>query len=229
MSGDWGKLEKPNLAWMFPIKCYWMLQKTRVTAFTVSELLRENQQWEEVKLTPLLPPAIPKLRLIHRQRYLLNGPKNLSVTEDCNLNYVFQIISDIIGVDILFLILYISIANERILLWWQIFTWSFLSKFSKDDWLSLYTILRALSCKWFIRFFYFLPQNIQTSEQYPNCDSMKYFIKVLRRSREMNLQILVKAFNFLPAYLHWFKTYSTKWKFLSVIIPNSFVFCLPRF
>ena len=37
ISGDWGELGKPNLAW---IKFYLMLQK----AFTVSELLRENQQ-----------------------------------------------------------------------------------------------------------------------------------------------------------------------------------------
>ena len=34
----------PDLAWMFPIKSYYMLQNGRVTAFTISELLRENQQ-----------------------------------------------------------------------------------------------------------------------------------------------------------------------------------------
>ena len=44
ISGDWGKLEIPNLAQTPLIKCYWMLQNTRVTAFTISELLRENQQ-----------------------------------------------------------------------------------------------------------------------------------------------------------------------------------------
>ena len=49
----------------------------------------------------------------------------------------------------------------------------------------------------------FPSQNIQTSRQYPNCDSIKDdFIKVLRRSRDMNLQILVKALNFLPAFSH---------------------------
>ena len=36
------------------IKYYWMLQNARVTAFTVSKLLRENQQGEGVKITP--PP-----------------------------------------------------------------------------------------------------------------------------------------------------------------------------
>ena len=41
ISGDWGKLWIPNLAWMFLIECYWMLQNSSVTAFTIFEL-REN-------------------------------------------------------------------------------------------------------------------------------------------------------------------------------------------
>ena len=48
--GDWGKLWIPNLARMSLIKSYQMLQDARVSAFTVSELLREKQQG--VKLTP---------------------------------------------------------------------------------------------------------------------------------------------------------------------------------
>ena len=44
ISWDWGKLGIPNLARTSPIKCYWILKNSRVTAFTVSELLRENQQ-----------------------------------------------------------------------------------------------------------------------------------------------------------------------------------------
>ena len=43
ISGDWGKLEIPNLARIFLKKCYKKLKSTRVPAFTVSELLRENQ------------------------------------------------------------------------------------------------------------------------------------------------------------------------------------------
>ena len=43
ISGDYGKLWIPNLAQMSLIECYWMLQNSRVTAFTVFELLRENQ------------------------------------------------------------------------------------------------------------------------------------------------------------------------------------------
>ena len=42
-SGDWGELWIPNLAQLSLIECYWMLQNSRVIAFTVFELLRENQ------------------------------------------------------------------------------------------------------------------------------------------------------------------------------------------
>ena len=44
-SGDWGELGIPNLARMSLIKCYWMLQNVKITAFIVYEL-RENQQGE---------------------------------------------------------------------------------------------------------------------------------------------------------------------------------------
>ena len=44
ISGNWGNLGIPNLARISLIKCYWMLQNARGTAFTVSELLRKTQQ-----------------------------------------------------------------------------------------------------------------------------------------------------------------------------------------
>ena len=43
ISGDWGKLWIPNLTRMSLIECYWMLQNSSVTVFTVFRLLRENQ------------------------------------------------------------------------------------------------------------------------------------------------------------------------------------------
>ena len=43
ISGDWDKLWVPNLARMSLMECYWMLQNSRVAAFTVFDLLRENQ------------------------------------------------------------------------------------------------------------------------------------------------------------------------------------------
>ena len=54
--------------------------------------------------------------------------------------------------------------------------------------------------------------------------STKHASKVLRRLTDMNYQIHVKALNFLPTFLHWFKTYSSKCKLLSIIIPDSFSF-----
>ena len=59
ISGDWGKLWIPNLVRMSLTKCYWMLQNAMVAAFTVFELLRENQQM--VKFSP--PPRHPPPRL----------------------------------------------------------------------------------------------------------------------------------------------------------------------
>ena len=60
ISGDSDKLRLPNLARMFVIKCYWKLANSRVTAFTVFELVNENQQWEGE-----LPPA-PRIGLIRK-------------------------------------------------------------------------------------------------------------------------------------------------------------------
>ena len=51
ISEEWSKLEIPNLTQRSLMKCYWMLKIARFTAFTVSELLRENQQGE-VKWPP---------------------------------------------------------------------------------------------------------------------------------------------------------------------------------
>ena len=52
---DSGQLGIPNMAWMSLIKCYWMLQNAKVTAFTASELLREKQQ--RCKITPTPTPT----------------------------------------------------------------------------------------------------------------------------------------------------------------------------
>ena len=50
ISGDWDESGILSLARMSLIKCYWMLQNARVLAFTVFDLLRENQQLS--KITP---------------------------------------------------------------------------------------------------------------------------------------------------------------------------------
>ena len=62
MFEDWVELWIPNLAGMFLMKCYWILQNPRATAFTVFELLRKNQQGGgRIKLLPLQP--IPRLKI----------------------------------------------------------------------------------------------------------------------------------------------------------------------
>ena len=59
ISGDWGKLWIPNLAWMSLIECYRMLQNSRVTIFTIFELLREIQLGGGCKITELIFILIP--------------------------------------------------------------------------------------------------------------------------------------------------------------------------
>ena len=65
ISGDWDKLWIPNLARMSLIECYWMLQNSRVTDFTIFEFLRENQLegqirvkkvWQQLYSGPLVLP-----------------------------------------------------------------------------------------------------------------------------------------------------------------------------
>ena len=64
ISGDWGELQILNVAGMSQIECYWMLQKSRITAFTVSELLRKNQLGGGVKLPT---PTTTQIRVKKRR------------------------------------------------------------------------------------------------------------------------------------------------------------------
>ena len=52
-SRGWGELGIPNLAWMFLMKSCWILQIAWITAFTVSELLRENQHGVKLPRTQI--------------------------------------------------------------------------------------------------------------------------------------------------------------------------------
>ena len=51
---DWGKEGIPNSGTSL-IKFYWMLQNPRITAFTVCELLGENQEGGKFTLASLHP------------------------------------------------------------------------------------------------------------------------------------------------------------------------------
>ena len=68
ISGYWGELGIPKLTEMSLIKYNWMLQNAGVTAFTVSALLKENQQGG--KITAPAPIAPPRLGLNYN--FLLN-------------------------------------------------------------------------------------------------------------------------------------------------------------
>ena len=65
ISGGWGELGITNLARMSLITCYWMLQNARVISFTVSKLLRENQQGRKRLKLPRPPfhPPPPSILL----------------------------------------------------------------------------------------------------------------------------------------------------------------------
>ena len=60
ISGDWGKVALAHLAQMFLIKSYWIVQNSKVTVFTVSELLRENQLGGKITLSPSLTQNMVK-------------------------------------------------------------------------------------------------------------------------------------------------------------------------
>ena len=63
LSGDWGELGILNLARASLIKCYWILQNARITAFTISELLKENKQREGKIKSTSLPIRFPPTQI----------------------------------------------------------------------------------------------------------------------------------------------------------------------
>ena len=75
VSGNWGKLEITNLVRMFLMKCYWMLQNSRVIAGTISELLRLKQEgggWRGEGVKLFRRNVIPNLRAPHFSFKLVN-------------------------------------------------------------------------------------------------------------------------------------------------------------
>ena len=83
ISEDWGKIGIQDLGGMFLIKSYLVLQNSRFTAFTVPELLRENQQ-RVVKIPPPLPPQKSQ----NKKESNLKILKKLSLAKSCDL-YLF--------------------------------------------------------------------------------------------------------------------------------------------
>ena len=84
IAGDWGQLWIPNLARMSLIECYWMLQNSTVAAFTVFELIRENQLGG--KITPPPPPPQPP-------RLGLRGSYTAYVLESRQVGRTFKLVN----------------------------------------------------------------------------------------------------------------------------------------
>ena len=72
MSGDWGQSGIPHLARVGLMKCYYMLQNARVTAFTVSEFLTENHQIGG----KIIPPTQIRINRISKNKHFF--VKNIS-------------------------------------------------------------------------------------------------------------------------------------------------------
>ena len=81
ISEDWGEKGIPYLAQRSLIKCYWMLPNARVTAFTVSELLKENQNAGKITprfiITTVLPMSAFWVTRCLRSIKLFNAIDNL--------------------------------------------------------------------------------------------------------------------------------------------------------
>ena len=86
ISEDWGKIGIQDLGGMFLIKSYLVLQNSRFTAFTVPELLRENQQ-RVVKIPPPTPLTPKKSQ--NKKESNLKILKKLSHAKSCDLYYYY--------------------------------------------------------------------------------------------------------------------------------------------
>ena len=116
--------------------------------------------------------------------------------------------------------LYISITNDWIFWWWIVKDLSLISKLSNDVTVSLWTIVRALSCSLFNLSLICLPWNIHTSGQYSNSDSINALKRVRLFLKRTNVTTLVKALSFLFAFKQIFVTYSPNLRLLFFVIPG---------
>ena len=84
--GDWGELWIPNLVRISLIECHWMLQNSRVTAFAVFELLRENQLGGGGKFNP--PTQIQGCFIIFAVRLLAEALQKLYIPSQITIIFV---------------------------------------------------------------------------------------------------------------------------------------------
>ena len=112
---------------------------------------------------------------------------------------------------------------------------SFSKRGSKEEVLSLFVIVDALSWKWFILLLTFSPWNIHRSGQYLNWDSKYASISILLFSKFKNFNILLSMVNFLFALGQTFNKCELNFKPLFVFTPRSLtsfdfkILSFPRF
>ena len=122
-----------------------------------------------------------------------------------------------------FLTLNMSMATSWMFLWCTETVPFFNRRSWNDESKSLYTIRRALSCKWFILLFILRDgQNIHTRGQYENWDSMKEFIRIFFCSMVTILINLASAVTFAPAFLQMLWTWSLNFRSLFIVTPSNF-------
>ena len=124
-------------------------------------------------------------------------------------------------------ILYTSIARLWRFLSWMVNDLSISRSSKKDDTWSLYTRRKDLSCNLFILLFKVRLWNIHINGQYPNWDSMKALFRIRNFSLFVNFEILARACNFRPAFLHMLDTCSVKSSLLLILTPTSFTHFFP--
>ena len=72
-------------------------------------------------------------------------------------------------------------------------------------------------------------KNNPVNGQYPNCDSTNPFKRILFSfSKFMQFEILDKVESFLPTFLHKLNTWSSKFRFLSIVNPSNCSFLLSQ-
>ena len=122
-------------------------------------------------------------------------------------------------------------ASDWIFLWQTVNELPFLSSSLKELLLSLSTMRSERSCKWLILLFIPLQWNIHIKGQYPNCDSIKDFIKTLLCFMLAKFDNLARTESFLPAFLHNKDTDSLKFRFLFICAANlvTFAYYCPKF
>ena len=121
--------------------------------------------------------------------------------------------------------LHVSIARILIVLWCVVTELSFSSNFWKDDDLSLYVILNALSYIWFILLLRLRLWNIQTNGQDPNYDFVKAFIIIVFNQCSWKVQDKQeRVLSSWHVFLQRLLTSSWNFKSLSIVIPRSISF-----